>query len=218
MIRMPLFSMPLYIKKTFLLLLVLNLISCASLNPPPPSPYSTPTLSERDLKHISIVGELPKPPTEYEWTIYKGLAFLKPTFWREYKNSKIYISSPLPLTEDAEYDMGISARTIENIQKQNNIEAQAAAMKLINIIHKKKTTKKLIFTKDFSKTIKVINYRYLDTSNPKATFIKHLYFFINNEESYIHIFDYKSPAKSWDSNWKNRALLIFNNLHPIDIF
>lgn len=208
----------LYTQRTFLVFLFFNLISCASLNPPLPSPYPAPILSERDLKHIGIIEKLPKAPTEYEWVIYKGLAFLKPTFWHEYQNNKIYISSPIALTQDAQYDTGISARTIENIRKQNNIDAQAAAMKLINIIYKKKTTKKLKFTKDFSKKIKLINYRYLDTSNPKNPFIKHLYFLINNEESYIHIFDYKSPPKRWDSNWKNRALFIFNNIHSVEIF
>ena len=108
----PLASAPLYIKRALLLFLFFNLSSCASLNPSPPNPYPTPILSERDLKHISIIEKLPKAPSEYEWVIYKGLAFLKPTFWREYKNNKIYISSPLALTQDALYDTGISARTI----------------------------------------------------------------------------------------------------------
>ncbi|PHS73630.1 MAG: hypothetical protein COB22_00015 [Cycloclasticus sp.] len=209
-----------HIKFTPILVLVFLafIVTACNYNKAPEGPYLAPQLSINDIKLIKVVGDLPTPPAEYEWTVYKGIAFLKPTFWREYKNNKIYITSPVPLTQTAQYATGISVRTIENIRIQNNIDAQTATMKLINIINKKITTKKLEFTKDFSKPIKVVRYRYLDTSNPKDAFIKHMHFLINNEESYIHIFDYKSPANNWDYQWKNRALLIFNNLNPVDIF
>ncbi len=195
--------------------LILFLSSC-SLYPEENKSGLHPSLSNKDIKLISIVGDLPTPPKEYEWIVYKGLAFLKPIFWRVYKNNKIYVSTPLPLTQEGQYEAGISVRTIRHIKAQNGISADKAALRLINIIDKKKTTKRLIFSKDFTKKVKLLRYRYQDTSNPKAPFIVHMHFLIDNEQSYINIFDYKAPVKSWDYTWKTRALFIFNNLHPVD--
>jgi len=197
-----------------LFFLVLFLSACSLLNEDTKA-NSPPTLSANDIKLIEIVGDLPTPPKEYEWIVYKGLAFLKPIFWRQYKNNKIYVASPLPLTQDARYEAGISVRTIRHIKAQNGISADAAALKLINIIDKKKTTKRLIFSKDLTKKVKLLRYRYQDSTNPSAPFIVHMHFLIDNEQSYINIFNYKSPARKWDYTWKNRALFIFKNLTPV---
>ncbi len=197
------------------LVFILLLTSC-SLYEDKPQPDTHPNLSNRDIKLISIIGDLPVPPKEYEWTVYKGLAFLKPIFWRSYKNNKIYVSTPLPLTQEGQYESGISVRTIRHIKSQNGISADKAALRLINIIDKKKTTKRLIFSKDFTKKVKLLRYRYQDNSNPKAPFIVHMHFLIDNEQSYINIFDYKAPVKNWDYTWKTRALFIFNNLRPVE--
>lgn len=196
------------------LILIFFLTSCSLLKEDS-KPTAPPTLSANDIKRIEIVGDLPTPPKEYEWIVYKGLAFLKPIFWRQYKNNKIYISSPLPLTQVGHYEAGISVRTIRHIKAQNGISADAAALKLINIIDKKKTTKRLIFSKDFTKKTKLLRYRYQDNSNPSAPFIVHMHFLIDNDESYINIFDYKSPLKNWAYTWKTRGLFIFNNLKPV---
>lgn len=199
-------------------LLLMLLLSSCSLLKNDSKPIAPPTLSADDIKLIAIISDLPAPPKEYEWIVYKGLAFLKPIFWRQYKNNRIYVASPLPLTKDAQYETGISVRTIRQIKIRNGINADAAALKLINIIDKKKTTKRLIFSKDFTKKTKLLRYRYQDNSNPSAPFIVHMHFLIDNDESYINIFDYKSPIKNWDYSWKTRGIFIFNNLVPTTFF
>ncbi len=201
--------------RIFILLLLITLNACSLINDDTKK-NSPPLLTANDIKRIEIVDDLPNPPKEYEWIVYKGLAFLKPIFWREYKNNKIYVSTPLPLTQEGQYEAGISVRTIRHIKAQNGINADKAALRLINVIDKKQTTKRLIFSKDFSKKVKLLRYRYQDNSNPNAPFIVHMHFLIDNEQSYINIFDYKTPVKSWDYAWKTRALFIFNNLRPVD--
>lgn len=200
--------------RIILIVLFSFLTSCSFLEEEPTN-LPPPGLSDNDIQRISIIDDLPAPPPEYHWIVYKGLAFLKPIFWREYKNNKIYLASPLPLTQDSRYESGITVRTIRHIKSLNGISADQAALKLINIIDKKKTTKRLMFTKDFSKKVKLLRYRYHDISNPKAPFITHMHFLIDNEQSYINIFDYKVPLKNWEHSWKTRGLFIFNNLHPV---
>lgn len=201
-----------------ILILLFTFLASCSLLEEEPSNLTPPGLSDNDIQRISIIDDLPAPPKEYHWIVYKGLAFLKPIFWRQYKNNKIYVSSPLPLTKDAQYETGISVRTIRHIKAQNGISADQAALKLINIIDKKKTTRRLIFSKDFTKKTKLLRYRYQDNSKPSAPFIVHMHFLIDNDESYINIFDYKNSAKNWDYAWKTRGLFIFNNLVPTTFF
>ena len=135
-----------------------------------------PELSERDKKTMKIISTLPRSPADYQWIIYKGLAFLKPVSWREYSNEMVYIATPTSFKKDAYYAMGISVRTIPNIKAQNGINADEAALKLINIIDRKKTTKRLLFSKNFTQKIKILRYRYLDSSEPSNPFIVHINF------------------------------------------
>ena len=130
--------------RVFIMIITCSLGACSFFSPentgPPPPP-----LNEREKKIVELMSSLPQSPNGYWWIFYQGVALSTPSSWLEYKNNKIFISTPKTITKSGYYELGVSIQTLKDIKKNSGVTAEAATIRIIKILEAQKTNKRLMF-------------------------------------------------------------------------
>ena len=168
----------------------------------------TPVSAEQAQE--AIRSQLPPPPEEFVWLVYKNAVLPRPAQWNGREKSMssggipitVYAASPEDFSDAKQFETGMTIQIISGSQKVRGIEAKKMALLYLKPFldaHKKEEVLMIEqSTKgDFERTI----FRYLDAPPGLKPVIVHKFILANNVTDSVHVVTFESPADSWQDNW-----------------
>ncbi len=170
----------------------------------------------------AMLSQLPAPPQDFTWQLYKNVVFLKPERWHEQEIATsvagipftTYAASPEVFSKTKQFEMGFTIQLISGSQRIKGIEAKKMVLLFLKSTldtHKREEVLMLEQSNqgDFERTI----FRYRDAPQGMKPIIVHKFFLANNVTDNVNIFTFESPLESWSDNWTKYGTPIISKLN-----
>ncbi len=168
--------------------------------------------SDEEL-HEEVLRALPKPPADFSWKIFKGVAFLKPNKWNEFSKMDTYSTSIESVPESGSFETGFTVQIFHEIDKRHHIPPIVLAVTLIKQIESQNDNKKIFVNANkHNNGVETIVYKYKNSPKGLKPIIVHKYFQINEKSQYVNLFTFETTEENWDKYWEQYGEIILGKV------
>lgn len=166
----------------------------------------------------AIHEQLPPPPENFSWVLFRGVALLHPIAWHEYQKSGTYCSSVESVEEKGAFETGVTLQVFRDVKQQHKVTPKDLASALILDLYKNKENSKLFLKENKHPDSETIVYRYKNVSENLPPIIVHKYFIINPTEDYVNVVTFETTEEKWEQYWEKEGKTILGQVGAIPYF